>query len=226
MDPDKIFFGSFFSIIQYRNNSISSFLGTEAVPCPTSLPIVLGCLNSKYATTLMDELGWNCTVKDLEIDKAGVNDREPHDVALHYASAGIEALQIVALPSLLIVSCAKVVDFQNSTRLEPASTDMAQLFLASYTGSVVHVVTGVLVKNMATGNSATGIGVAGVRFGNWKDDKLLFLISKRSGVMAVPGALDLQDKDIQDHMEYIDGAIGTALGVPIDVVGRLIREVV
>ncbi len=186
----------------------------------------MGCLNSKYATKLMDELGWNCTVKDLEIDKAGIDDREPHDVALHYASAGIEALQVGALSYSLIVSCAQVVDFQNSTRLKPASTDMAQQFLASYTGSVVHVVTGVLVKNLATENSATGVGVADVHFGNWKDDQLLFLISKRSGVMAVPGVLDLQDKDVQDHIEYIDGTMGTALGVPIDVVGRLIHEVV
>ncbi len=208
------------------HDSVSSLIGAETVPCPALCPILLGCLHSEYAQKLMDELRWPCTVKGLEIDKAGLEDREPHEAALHYASEGIETLQLGTLPPSLVVFCAQVVDFQDSTRLKPESTDMAQLFLSSYTGSVVRFVTGVEVKNMETGNSAKDVGIAHVHFGNWKDDELLHLISKRSGVMVAPGALDLQDKDIEDHIEHIDGAMGSALGVPINVVGRLIRQVI
>ncbi len=226
MDPDAPLLFLFFHH-QGGIRRILSFHGIQAVSCPTSLPIVLGCINSRYARIIMDEMGWNCTVRDLEIDKMiAAADGKPHDIALQYASAGIEALQVGVSSSSLIVSCAQIVDFRNNTRLKPESQEMAHSFLSSYTDSVVHVVTGVLVKNMATGNSATGVGVAGVYFGKWHDDRLLDLVSKRSGVMEAPGALYFEDKDVQDHVDYIDGPIGTTLGVPIEIVCKLISEVI
>ncbi len=172
-------------------------------------------------------MGWDCTVRDLEIDEMIATDGKPHDIVLRYASAGIESLQEgVFSPSSLIVSCARAVDFQNTTKLKPASPEMVRSFLSSYTDSVVHVVTGVLVKNMENGNSATDVCVADVLFGKWYSEMVLDCVSKRSGVMEAPGTLDFEDKDIQDHTDYIDGPMGSTLGVPIEIICKLIREVI
>ncbi len=210
--------------------TISPFHVVDAVSCPTSLLIVLGCFNYSYVPAVMNGLGWNCTViQDLGIDiNAIVGGGTPRDVVSHYASEVMKALERRTLPSSLMVSCATVVDFQQNIRLKPTSKEMAHLFLSSYSGSVIHVITGLLVKNTVNGKSATGVGVADIHFGKWNDDEGILLdhISRRNGVMNAPGALDLKDRDIQEHIEFVDGTVGTVLGLPIDVLCRLITEVV
>ncbi len=159
-----------------------------------------------------------------DIDEKAIRDADPQKLVLKLAQAKANALlNRIDYPALLITA-DQVVVCNGEIREKPESREEAMKFLVSYTDHPAEIINGVMVTNTVTKKSAFGIDLASVFYNKSLIDEIEKIVENPFVMKAAGGLLAEKSMMIVHEREH-NSVDGSFLGMPIELLKRLIAEV-
>ncbi len=187
------------------------------------MKIILGS-SSRYRQQVLREAGIEFEVMKPNIDEKAIRFGEPEKLVLAIANAKADALlEKVNEPAILITS-DQVVLCEGKIREKPLDKQQAEEFLRSYAAHPVEVVNGIVVANTATGRRVQGINRQTATYKPSFETVIADLL-KTEDVMHCAGALQTEHPLAMMHIDHMTGGQDGFMGMPLEVVKRLMREV-
>ncbi|CAM9388988.1 unnamed protein product, partial [Chrysoparadoxa australica] len=193
-------------------------------PAPTSLPLVLGT-RSSHRRMVMDKLGWEHSCASADIDEKAIRHEDTLKMVVAIAEAKAAALMDQAPKPSILITADQVCEFEGKVREKPEGIEEAREFLSSYSNNHVFTVSGMVVTNTETGKKASGTHTASVCWGEIESDAIERVIT-RGVVMSCAGGFAIEDPDLKTLVMSVEGGVDSVYGLPIDLMIKLIKEVV
>ncbi len=159
-----------------------------------------------------------------DIDEKAIRDSDPAVLTLKLAHAKAEALLPRITEPAILVTADQVVILKGEIREKPVSEEQARQFLRSYSDQPIEVVSGVLVTNTATGESAEGNDIVKIVFNAIPENTIEALI-QAGDVMYCGGALKAEDPRLKPFVISQEGTDESLQGVPVELIKSLIAQV-
>ena len=125
---------------------------------------------------------------------------------------------------VLLVTGDQVVVFQGQVREKPEGVQEARQFLSSYGGDCVSTVAAVCVTEVGTGLRRTDTDTVTLQFGDIPADCIDALVADPD-ILTSAGALIMEHPMMNPHIVSIDGTEDSVQGLPLDLLERLIGEI-
>jgi septum formation protein len=187
------------------------------------MKIILGS-QSVYRKKILEEMGVEFEVMVSGIDEKAIRSENPRELVTVLANAKADALlSQISEPAILITS-DQVVVWENEIREKPEDAEQAKRFLGSYGSSPAKTVTAVAMTNLVTGKRLTEVDIAKVYFSPFSSDEIAAIIAEEE-VFRLAGGFSIDGKRRVDHVQRIEGARDSVMGLPIEVTKRMMREV-
>ena len=157
------------------------------------------------------------------IDEKAIRCDDPEELVLALAKAKAEAIIDKIDGPALLITADQVVLCNGEMREKPVDRAEAISFLASYVKWPAMAVNGLRVTNTATGKVATGIDRAEIIYKRTLLPKIEDIVDN-SFALEAAGALVEEDPQMTPHELRRTGEINSFMGMPIELVKRLMRE--
>lgn len=157
------------------------------------------------------------------IDEQAIRDSDPEKLVLKLAKAKAEALLPRISEPAILITADQVVMCNGEMREKPTSREEAISWLASYVKWPAIAVNGLQVMNTETGKIATGIDRAEIIYKPTLLAKIEEIVDN-SFAMDAAGALVKENPLMTPHELRRTGEINSFMGMPIELVKRLIEE--
>ncbi|RKP02511.1 hypothetical protein CXG81DRAFT_10707 [Caulochytrium protostelioides] len=196
-------------------------------------PLVLGS-SSAFRGHVLAAYGIPYTSAKPEIDEKALGDRgpnaDPNALTRLIAGAKMDALvaaiargDLPAVPAdAVVVTCDQVVTHAGAIREKPVDAAEARRFLASYSASAASATSGLVVRHLATGRTATGNTTATQHFAAVPDTVLDAMVPR---VMWSAGGLVVEDPALAPYLREREGTEDEIIGMPIRLLAQLLEEV-
>jgi len=164
-------------------------------------------------------VGWEFTKQVPDIDETEMNGEAPDDYVLRLAKKKAELIA-GKNPGSIILGADTTVVIDNRIIGKPTSHDDARKMIELLSGREHEVLTGVAIVN--DGRTIGGLQRTRVKFAEMDEDEIEFLVAfgeplDKAGGYAVQAQAAL-------FIEYIDGDYWNVVGLPINLVYRLMKE--
>lgn len=159
------------------------------------------------------------------IDEKAIRFEDPQELTTALAKAKAEALKSKISGPAILVTSDQVVVWQGEIREKPESEKEAREFLLGYNLYPAKTVTAVIVTNTETGKQVEAIDIAKIHFNPFTEEEIKEII-KDGLVFDLAGAFTVSGELWEKHIKNIEGTRDSVMGLPKDVVKRLISEVV
>ncbi|MDO8261486.1 MAG: Maf family protein [Candidatus Magasanikbacteria bacterium] len=184
--------------------------------------LILGS-QSKGRKKMLEEMGLDFDVMAADIDERAIRFADPKVLVLAIANAKAEVLKTrISEPAILITS-DQVVSWNGIIREKPENEEEAREFMAGYNICSPNTVVAVVVTNLSTGKKAEGVDVAKVNYKKLSESDIDYLI-KNGDIYNLAGGVDI-DGIWESFVESIEGTRDGVIGLPKDLVRKLIEEV-
>ena len=186
------------------------------------MKIILGS-QSKWRRELLARMGYQFDVMTPDIDEKAIRDDDAWNLTLRLAHAKADAL----LPCLhlgLLITSDQVVVCDGEILEKPRDSGEARRYLEKYGKFPAETVTAVVVTNTVTRKRTEGIDVARVVFRPIPADVIDRLI-EAGEILHHAGAFSLEDPLLEDYVERVDGEPESIMGLPREMMERLLGEV-
>lgn len=166
---------------------------------------------------LLARLDLDPSVRPADVDETPHPGESPTATALRLATVKAEA---VAADGEIVLAADTVVAIGNEQLGKPSDDEDARRILRTLSGVTHEVVTGVAV--IADGRMRTQLSTTHVRFRDLTDDDIDWYVATGEG-QDKAGAYGLQGRAAA-FVESIHGSHTNVIGLPLDVVVRLLRD--
>eukprot|EP00123_Amoebidium_parasiticum_P003108 comp14410_c0_seq1/m.10513 comp14410_c0_seq1/g.10513 ORF comp14410_c0_seq1/g.10513 comp14410_c0_seq1/m.10513 type:complete len:212 (-) comp14410_c0_seq1:60-695(-) len=194
--------------------------------------IVLGSA-SVFRRQLMNTLGMQFTVASPDIDEkaitAGYDERKranPDALSLAIAHAKADALlPLYKGTRTLIVTGDQVAVFRGEIREKPKDAEECRKYVRDYSSGSDPCSTcaAIVVTNGITGIRAAGTDYAH-QYLHEVPDEIVGKLIENGEIMGCCGALTVTDPDILPYVGRLDGTKDSLMGLPLDLLCRLLSE--
>lgn len=168
-------------------------------------------------------MGYRFETMAADIDEKAIRDGDPRRLTPLLAHAKADAL-LPGIRSALLVTSDQVVVCNGRILEKPENSREAHEYLEGYAEFPAETVTAVVVTNAATRRMAEGVDVAKVVFRRIPPDVIDRLV--RSGeILHHAGAFSIEDPLLKDYIVRIEGEPESIMGLPKEMMKRLIEEV-
>ncbi len=158
------------------------------------------------------------------IDEKAIRNDNPEELVLALAKAKAAAIIDKIDGPAILITADQVVMCNGEIRERPVDRAEAIRFLASYVAWPAVVVNGLQVTNTATGKVATGIDRSEIIYKPTLLAKIEEIVDN-SFALEAAGALVEENPMMIPHELRRTGEIDSFMGMPIELVKRLMREV-
>ncbi len=188
------------------------------------MKIILGSQSRFRAQALQDA---GITIDEMMspgIDEKAIRDENPERLVLMLAKAKAEALLPKISEPAILITADQVVMCNGEMREKPKDKAEAMGWLASYVKYTAEAVNGLQVVNTATGKIATGIDRATIIYKPTLLAKIKEIIDN-SFAMEAAGALVEENALMTPHELRRTGEVNSFMGMPIELLKKLMAEV-
>jgi septum formation protein len=132
--------------------------------------------------------------------------------------------QLQNLDEKVVIATHQIAIFQANIRESPKTKEEAISFLLSYSNEFVTMLTAVVVTHHPSGRQAYDSDLASI---HWKEinEDVARTVSQRELTFNCPGAFRFDDPDLNPLIKDIEGPVDSIVGMPIEVIVRLIQNV-
>lgn len=187
------------------------------------MKIILGS-QSKGRQTVLRRMGYDFEVMSADIDEKSIRHDNPADLVLLIAQAKTNALlPNIKEPSILITS-DQVILFNGQIREKPIDEKEALEFLKTSHMHPVETIGAVVVTNIKTGKSVSGLQKGKVYFKPISDEVILEHIKNGSALRGAGGFM-IDDPIFEPFIEKMEGSMDNVVGLDSELTEKLIQEV-
>ncbi len=172
----------------------------------------------------MKEMGFDFDVLVANIDERAIRHDDLHQLPVLIAQAKSDEIKKNIKEPAILITCDTIVLHEGKLYEKPKDEQEARDMLQSYGRKPAEVICGVVVTNTQTGKSAQGIDSAKVYFHAIPHAVIEEMI-KHGKIFDFAGAFHPDDPPIKPYVAYIEGEIGTVMGLPKLLTKKLIKEV-
>ena len=188
------------------------------------MKIILGS-QSENRKQVLTEAGYKFEVMISDIDEKAIRHENLYELPLRLAKAKAEALLPKIKEPAFLITADQVIVWNGELREKPRDIKEARYYLETFSGSKFPAehVNGVTVTNVTTGKSRTESEISRAYFSVIPPAKIeAFLKEGTWGKYA--GGYDVRHPLLTPFIR-LEGTMDSALGLPLDVVERCMREV-
>ncbi|MFZ4631918.1 MAG: Maf family nucleotide pyrophosphatase [Patescibacteria group bacterium] len=187
------------------------------------MKIILGS-QSLGRKKIMAEMGYEFETMAADFDESSIRSKDPKELTLALAQAKANVLKSkISEPAILITSDTVVV-CKGEILEKPINEEMAREYLRGYGDFPVEVVTSLVIANTETGKEVSGVDIAKIYFYPFLEEEIDELIEEGS-VYRLAGGFTVDGEKWEKHVKRIDGTRESTIGLPKDLVKKLISEV-
>ena len=187
------------------------------------MKIILGS-QSKGRRKMLEEMGYEFEVRSANIDERSIRLEDPKELTLALARAKAEALKSQISEEAILITSDQVVVWNGKIREKPEDEKEAKEFLEGYNIYPAETVTAVVVTNLVNGKQAEGVDIAKAYFNMFSEEDIQKIIEDRS-LFEMAGGFTPDGELWERHINKIEGARDSVIGLPKELTGRLIKEV-
>jgi septum formation protein len=158
------------------------------------------------------------------IDEKAIRSGDYKKLPLLIARAKAAALLPKIAVDAILITADQVVECGNELREKPESEEQARLYLKSYRKGPAQTNSAVVVTNTRTVKQAEALDIAKTYFKPMNDAVIEELIAD-GAVLECAGAFLIEHPLMKDYIDHIDGNTDSVMGLPLDIVQKLINKV-
>lgn len=188
------------------------------------MKLILGS-SSKYRKQLLEERGYAPEVMAPNVDEKAIRTDDYYKLPLLVARAKLDALVGKVVDPAILVTADVVVVCGGNLYEKPKDVEEARLFLKKYSdGHPAEVISALVVANTQNKKRAEGIDTAKVYF-NFLPDNVIDDFIKNGNPFSKAGGFGIQIPILQPYVNKIEGTRECVMGMPTDLLEKLIKEV-
>lgn len=180
----------------------------------------------------MKEMGYEFEIMPANIDEKAIRHDNPRELVLALANAKADALlpRIAELypesveGPIILITADQVVAWKNEIREKPQDEQEERYFLQTYHEAPAEIINGVVVTNTATGKRVYAGDSNTVYFKKFPEEAIEQFV-KEEAVYKRAGGLAIHDAMAERYTEKIEGSFDSIMGLPKELVERLMKEV-
>lgn len=184
------------------------------------MKIILGS-SSPYRKRILEEMGLKFECLSPVIDEKAIRLEDPAALTSALARAKAEALKDRVGVDVLLITSDQVTVCDGRMLEKPVDEAEARSFLEMYNAHPAETVTAVYVVNLATGKEAIDVDVARTYFKRFTPEDMDALIADGE-LFAASGGFIVDSALWEKHIDRIEGARDSVIGLPKEVVRRLL----
>jgi septum formation protein len=188
------------------------------------MKLILGS-TSKYKKAVLEKAGFIFDSMDPAVDEFSIRSDDPYQLPLLLAQAKARAIVSKIKEPGIIIGSDIVVVCDGQLYEKPESPEQARAWLKKYSdGYAADCPCGIHVINTATGKTADGVNVASIIFNNIPDHVIEDFIAT-GDPFSKAGGFSVQLPHLQPYIKEMKGDIEAMMGMPTDLLKKLIEEV-
>ena len=129
------------------------------------------------------------------------------------------------VPSTVVLCFAQQYYHNGKIIRKPINSEEARILLESYSGKCVHIVIAILVTHIPSGRQCGEVVSSTIHWKHIPSD-VIDKVCVRGSVYTSPGGIVIEDPDLMECIESIDGTEDSVKGMPLEVTRGLIEKVV
>jgi len=187
------------------------------------MALILGS-SSPFRAKILKDAGYEFTVMEPGIDERAVGRdiRDPQRLTMRLAYAKATAILKQKPPSALLITSDQVAVSDGEILHKPKSATEAMHRLQRYTDYPPMTYTAVVITETSSRRQVANIDRACVVFGRIPK-RAIYAAIERGVIMNACGAFDIEDPDLAPHIRAINGDRTSVLGLPMQMLNRLLR---
>jgi septum formation protein len=188
------------------------------------MKLILGS-SSKYKKSVLEQLGYEFETMNPDVDEFSIRSDDYYELPLLLARAKAENIaQKVSEPAYIIGSDIVVV-CDGVLYEKPESEEQARTWLKKYSeGYAAECPSGLCIINTQTGKIAEGIDISSIEF-NSIPNKVIEDFIQTGDPFSKAGGFSVQLPHLQPYIKNLNGTIEGMMGVPVDLLKKLLEEV-
>ncbi|MFA5945352.1 MAG: Maf family protein [Patescibacteria group bacterium] len=187
------------------------------------MKLILGS-SSKYRQQVLREAGIVFEVMKPEIDEKAIRFADPDQLVLAVANAKADALLAKIKEPAILITSDQVVLCEGKIREKAESREEAERFLKSYITHPLEVANGIVVVNTATGKRVQTVHRESISYDAGFAEVIPELL-EAPDTMHCAGAIMTEHPLARKHIAMMTGTQAGFMGMPLDVVRGLIKNV-
>ncbi len=188
------------------------------------MKIILGS-SSKYRRAVLEGKGYQFETMSPDIDEKAIRTQEYYQLPLLLARAKGEALIPRVSEHALVITADQVVVCNGDLHEKPSDEAEAKLFLEKYgKGYPAETVSALVVTNTENGKQAEGVDIAKTYY-NFIPQAAIEDFVKNGDPYSKAGGFAIQSPILQPYQNRIEGTEDSIMGMPLELLEKLIKEV-
>lgn len=173
----------------------------------------------------MERKGWSFEVMPADIDEKVIRKEDPKELTMALAKAKAEALRSKINEPSILITADQVVNWNGQILEKPENAEEARKFLRGYAKYPAKTVNALVVTNTSTGKQRGENDVSTVYFRPFPGEVIEKLIEE-GNIFSQAGAFSTEDPLVKPLVERIEGTVDSVEGLSIEILERLMKEVV
>lgn len=187
------------------------------------MKIILGS-QSLGRRKIMEEMGYQFETMAADFDESSIRFSDPRELTSALAQAKADVLKSkISEPAILITSDTVVV-CNGEIWEKPVNEEMAREYLKAYKNFPAEVITSLVVVNTKTGREVLGVDISKIYFFEFLEEDIKELIDE-GDVYRVSGGFTIEGEKWERHIKEIEGTRESIIGLPTELLKRLIEDV-
>lgn len=188
------------------------------------MKIILGS-SSKYRKAVLESNGYEFEIMSPDIDEKAIRTHDYYQLPLLIARAKADALIPKVSEDALVITSDQVVVCNNDLHEKPKDQEEAKVFLEKYSnGHPAETVSALVVTNTKNGKRVEGIDIAKVYY-NPIPAMTVEEFIKNGDPFSKAGGFAIQSAILQPYQNRIEGTEDCVMGMPLELLEKLIKEV-
>lgn len=188
------------------------------------MKIILGS-SSKYRRAVLEGKGYKFEVMSPDIDEKAIRTEDYYKLPILLARAKADALLPRISENALVVTSDQVVVCNGDLHEKPQDAVEAKLFLQKYgKGYPAETVSALVVTNTANGKKAEGVDIAKTHY-NFIPENVIDDFIENGDPYSKAGGFAIQSPILQPYQNKLEGTEDSTMGMPLELLERLIKEV-
>lgn len=188
------------------------------------MKIILGS-QSENRKQVLTEAGYTFDVLVPGIDEKAIRHEDFYELPLHLSRAKAEALLPRIKEPAMLITADQVIVWKGELREKPRDLKEARRYLETFSGSEypAECVNGITVTNTASGKSLSEREISKVYFSTLPGETVEAFL-KEGTMYKYAGGFTPQSKLLEPYLR-IEGTFESVLGLPLEVLKRLLKNV-
>lgn len=172
----------------------------------------------------MTEMGYEFETMAADFDESSIRSNDPKELTSALAQAKADVLKLIISEPAILITSDTVVVCKGEILEKPVNEEMARDYLRGYNDFPVEVVTSLVVVNTESGKESIGVDIAKIFFFPFSEEEIDELVEEGS-VYRLAGGFTVDGEKWERHVKKIDGTRESTIGLPKDLLRKLISEV-